>query len=427
MTKHLFFILPLICLFFLACEGETIDPARVSKSIKVTADIEGMKTRLSGSTWEKGDGIGIYMIKSGAPLSSTALAKNVHYRYDETGIFTPKNEPQTIYLPFNGSNVDFIAYYPFREELTDFTFPIDLTAQSNQAALDLMYADNVTVANMTNPNVNMIFSHQLSKIVLQISHYQNIDLSELSVILTNVPTKASFNLVNGTLTSSPETEDIALGISSDGTLAEVILLPGSDLSDSKLWFVIGDNEQVYHSSLPANTTASPLASSTLYNLNATLYTEEEEEEKADIEPGAIIPWITPPSETVTADRTETAPPAIKGSISNPYTVAQAMVSQGKNDVWVKGYIVGAFNKSINKFVSDTTGQVKTNIALADKMNETVISNMIPVNFTATAMKNALNIADNPANINRHVYIRGDLTTYYSVAGLKNADAYKFLE
>ena len=76
-------------------------------------------------------------------------------------------------------------------------------------------------------------------------------------------------------------------------------------------------------------------------------------------------------------------------------------------------------------MNDTTGQVKTNIALADKMNETVISNMIPVNFTATAMKKALNIADNPTNINRHVYIRGDLTTYYSVAGLKNADAYRF--
>lgn len=427
MIKNLFFIFPLVCLFFLGCEGETVDPPRASKSIKVTADIEGMKTRLSGSTWEKGDGIGIYMIKSEMPLSNTALAKNVHYRYDENGIFTPKTEAQEIYLPFNGSNVDFIAYYPYREELTDFTFPIDLTVQSDKVTLDLMYADNATVVNMTNPNVNMIFSHKLSKIVLQISPNRNIDLSKLSVILTNVPTKASFNMGNGVLTCYPEIEDIALGISSDGTVAEVILLPGSDLSDSKLWFVVGDNELVYHSSLPANITANPLASSTLYSLNVTLNAEEDEEVRANIEPGFIIPWITPPSEIVTADRTETAPPAIKGSISNPYTVAQAMEAQGKNNVWVKGYIVGAFNKSINKFVSDTTGQVKTNIALADKMNETVISNMIPVNFTATAMKNALNIADNPTNINRHVYIRGDLTTYYSVAGLKNADAYQFLE
>lgn len=410
-------------LLFLACEGETIDPKRASKSIRVTADIEGVKTRLSGSTWEKGDGIGIYMIKAGVPLGNTALAKNVHYQYDETGIFTPKNESQAIYLPFNGSNVDFIAYFPYRE-LTDFIVPIDLTVQSHQAALDLMYADNVTAKNMTNPSVNMLFSHRLSKIVLQIAHYRGIDLSELSVILTNVPTKASFNLVNGTLTSFPGTEDIALGISSDGTVAEAILLPGSDLSGSKLWFVIGDNEQVFQSALPATVTTNPLASSTLHNLNATLYTEEE---RAVIEPGSITPWITPPSETVTADRTEVDPPALKGSISHPYTVAQAVEAQGKDDVWVKGYIVGAFNGSISKFVTDTTGQVKTNIALADNMNETVVSNMIPVNFTAAAMKSALNIVDNPTNLNRHVYIRGNLAAYYSVPGLREAKEYRFMD
>ncbi|HCC17279.1 MAG TPA: hypothetical protein DEP83_01750 [Porphyromonadaceae bacterium] len=423
MMKLLFFILPLICLLFLACEGETIDPTRASKCIRVTADIEGVKTRLSGSTWEKDDGIGIYMIKSGVPLSNTALAQNVHYRYDETGIFTPKNESQAIYLPFNGSNVDFIAYYPYRA-LTDFVIPIDLTVQSHQAALDLMYANNVTAKNMTNPSVNMLFSHRLSKIVLQITHYRNIDLSELSVILTNVPTKASFNLVNGTLTSSPETEDIALGISSDGTVAEAILLPGSDLSESKLWFVIGDNEQVYQSTLPATVTTNPLASSTLHNLNATLYTEEE---KALIEPGSITPWITPPSETVTADRTEVAPPAIKGSISHPYTVIQAMEAQGKNDVWVKGYIVGAFDGSISKFVTDTTGQVKSNIALADNMNETVTSNMIPVSISTTTLKNALNIVDNPTNLNRHVYIRGNLAVYFSAPGLRDTKEYLFMD
>lgn len=426
MMKPHFFILPLISLLILACEGETINPDRASKKINVTADIEGVKTRLSGSTWEKGDDIGIYMTKSGVPLSNTALVKNAHYSYEGTGIFTPKNESQEIYLPFNGTNVDFVGYYPYREDLVDFVFPIDLSVQSNQAVLDLMYADNEKNKNMSNPNVKMIFSHKLTKIVIQITHHRNFDLSELSVILTNVPTKSFFNLVNGALTNSPEKENIALAINSKGTTAEAILLPGSNLSDSKLWFVIGDNEQVFNAALPPNITSKPLASSTLYNLSATLYSEEQEE-RANIEPGSITHWITPPTETISVERTETNPPLLIGSFNHPYNVAQAIEAQGKNDVWIKGYIVGAFKNSINKFVNDTTGQVRTNIALADNMNETVITKMIPVNFTTTAMKNALNIVDNPSNIKRYVYIRGDLATYYSVAGVRNVDAYKFME
>lgn len=423
--KLVVFMLMLICIFISACEGETIDPAKAGKSIRLTADIEGLKTRLSGSTWDKGDVIGVYMTHEGVPLSGSALANNVNYVYDESGVFLSKNESNAIYLPYKGENVDFIGYYPYREEITNFIYPIDLTVQSNQSALDFMYSNNAKSINMTNPNVSLSFTHRLSKIVLQIAHYRGIELSDLSVILTRIPTKATFNIVNGSLTTtSSDAEDIAMCINSDGTLAEAIVLPGTDLSGSELWFVIGDNEQVYQSSLPDALKVSPLASSTLHNLNATLYTDEEE---AIVDSGSISPWITFPSESFTANRTDSLPPAIKGTKSHPYTVSQAIEAQGKTSVWVKGYIVGAFDGSISKFVTDTTGQVRTNIALSDNMNDTVKSNMIPVNITTAELKNALNIADNPGNLNRLVFVKGDLAAYYSVPGLRNTKEYQIME
>ena len=421
--KRIFFILPLICLLLSACEGETIDPTRASKSIRLTAEIEGLKTRLSGSTWEKDDEIGVYMKRSGETLHTAALVKNINYAYNDSGYFKPKNESQAIYFPFNGSNVDFIGYYPYREDITNLIYPVDLTVQSDQAAIDLMYSNNVTGKNMSNPNVGMLFSHRLSKLVLQIAHYRNLVIDNLSVIITHVPTEASFDLTNGTLTPSPATKDIALRVNSDGTAAEAILLPGTDLSESELWFVAGNEEQVYHSPLTGIIPTNSLELSTLHQFNVTLFTDEED---AHIETGSITPWITPPSATVTANRTETTPPVIKGSKSDPYTVLQAKEAQGKTDVWVKGYIVGAFDGSINKFVTDTTGQVKTNIALSDNINETDISKMIPVNITLTTLKNALNIVDNPGNINRFVFIKGNLAAYYSVPGLRDTKEYQFM-
>lgn len=419
------FIVPLICFILLSCEGEIIDPLRVSKSVLINAEIEGMKTRLSGTTWEEGDAIGVYMKLAGASLDSSAPERNVPYSYNaETGEFEPKDEKGTIYFPFTGDRVDFIGYYPYRDPVNDFTLPIDLSVQSKQSAIDLMYADNVKDVNEDHANVRMIFSHKLSKIVMQVEHYRGIELEDLSVIITSVPVTGSFDLKSGNLTVDSTTTDVACSVNKDCTLAEAILMPGTDLSGSELWFVTGEGAEAYKVDLDTLFTPGSLSPSTQYTFVATLFTDEV---KVVTDSTGIIPWNSLDSVTITANRTTDSPPVIKGSRSDPYTVAQAINNQDKQDVWAIGYIVGAFDGSINKFVTDTTGQVTTNVALADNRDETDITHMLPVNFTSTSLKNALNICDNPLNINRLVMIRGDLEAYYSAPGMKTADDYLFLE
>jgi len=184
---------------------------------------------------------------------------------------------------------------------------------------------------------------------------------------------------------------------------------------------LGD-DQVYHIPL-AGVATSPLAQSTQYLFNVTLFTEED----PVISTGEITDWLTAPSQTITADRSGDLPPAIKGSKTDPYTVLQAIANQGKTEVWVKGYIVGAFDGAISKFVTDTTGQVRTNVSLADLATETDAAHMLPVNITLSAMKNALNIVDNPGNMGRPVMIKGNLAAYYSVPGLRETTDYQFLD
>jgi hypothetical protein len=422
--KHIFFILPLVCLLLSACEGETIDPIRESKSIRLTANIQGLKTRLSGSTWDKGDAIGVYMKKEGESLNSTVIANNINYIYNDSGYFKPKNESQAIYFPFNGSNVDFVGYYPYRENISDFIYPVDLTVQSDQAAIDLMYSNNVTGRNMSTPNVNMLFSHRLSKLVLQIKHYRNLVMDNLSVIITQVPTEASFDLTNGTLKPSTAKKDIALNVNSDGTAAEAILLPGTDLSGSELWFVIGNNEQIYRLSLAGIIPSDTMALSSLHQLDVTLFSNEE---YARIANGSIAPWITLPSITVTANSSETLPPVIKGTKSNPYTVMEAKEAQGKTEVWVKGYIVGGFSGTIiGSFTSNLSEVKMSNIAIADVQNETETVKIMPVELPTGFIRDNLNLQSNPGNLNKQVLLKGDLITYFSVLGLKNPKEYQII-
>ena len=65
--KWRFFVL-MMGLLLPACEGEEINPPGARTAILLTAEIEGVRTRLSASSWEKGDAIGVYMKKAGSPL-----------------------------------------------------------------------------------------------------------------------------------------------------------------------------------------------------------------------------------------------------------------------------------------------------------------------------------------------------------------------
>lgn len=422
--KCLFFFL-IIGFILAACEGEEFNPTGVKTAIRLNAEIEGMRTRASGTTWVGGDAIGVYMKIKSEELGATALKKNVKYIYNEgTGHFEPMSENETLYFPTNGEAVDFIGYYPYREDISAFTLPIDLTVQSQQSIIDLMYADNVKNVSQEESQITMSFSHKLSRIVFQMEHYLVIEQNDFAVIITGVPTAGSFDLTDGSLTVDSATTDIACCVNDDFTLAEAILMPGTDLSGSNLWFLIDGGEIAYK--VPLNTlfNSGPLIASTQYTFNAVLYTDKV---KVETDSTEIIPWITPPSVTFTAERSTDTPPQFKGTEANPYSVAQAIDKQGKKDVWVKGYIVGAFKTTINNFVTDPSSEARTNIALADSPGETEASRMLLVNFTTAALKDALNICDNPSNIGRQVMIKGDFSEYYSVPGMRNPYDYKFLE
>ena len=113
-----------------------------------------------------------------------------------------------------------------------------------------------------------------------------------------------------------------------------------------------------------------------------------------------------------------------------YTVANALTAfnqGGKDDVAVEGYIVGVYNSDskVGEFTDDTT--IASNILLADAADEEDATNCLIVQLVyQTEVRDSLNLKTNPGNYRRKVKVTGDITAYYSVAGLKNPTAYEFL-
>ena len=112
-----------------------------------------------------------------------------------------------------------------------------------------------------------------------------------------------------------------------------------------------------------------------------------------------------------------------GTKDNPYTVADLMQLYNENTasaaVWVKGTILGSCTGMGFDSFSDVTGTSasNTNIVIGDNTNK------IPVQLPAGAVRNALNLQANPANLGKEVALYGTIEKYFSVAGFKNVTDY----
>lgn len=193
-----------------------------------------IQSRVSGNTWNANDEVGIYMMNAGSGIEA-ATAQNKKYIAQTNGTLTaaPGNG---IYLPESG-NVDFIAYYPYTTSVSGNKLAVNVSDQSNPAAIDLIYSNGTKeVAATTATTISLGFTHQLTKVTLNVTKDGTIEtLNGLGVNIKGISTEGEFNLADGTLTATAGTnnKDVAMYIDAQGTTATAtaIILPTAASTD----------------------------------------------------------------------------------------------------------------------------------------------------------------------------------------------------
>lgn len=225
-----------ISLFVLSssCKKETT-PEVVNPSgtaVTFSSSINGqIKTKALNDTWETSDAIGVFM-KTGTGLSN-ASASNKNYNTTGDGEFKPSTTDQTIFYPADGSTVDFVAYYPFKSSIPGNIYSVDVTNQSSQSAIDLLYANNATGLSKTSTTANLVFTHQLSKVEFTVKNGTGVaNLNDLTVALAGLNTKANFDLATGILSGASQVVDFPAKTTAKtgSVLAEAIVVPTADAS-----------------------------------------------------------------------------------------------------------------------------------------------------------------------------------------------------
>jgi endonuclease G len=153
------FVLLFGLLLLNACDTEKDsleNPLDNANQVKFQATIgAASSTRASGTEWDAGDAIGVYALNGGETLPSGVYdgKENIKYTTPGSGTFTAATAG--ISFPETGGALDFVAYYPYQETIDGYTYNINVTNQSNSAAIDLLYSNNAKGKTKGNPLVNL--------------------------------------------------------------------------------------------------------------------------------------------------------------------------------------------------------------------------------------------------------------------------------
>ncbi len=241
--KWCFLALSSFLFFVLGCDKSENPSVHETENLSVSFTAlknNGETTRASGTSWDNGDKIGVFAIKSQSTLQQENIVdnnENLPFTTNGSGFFFP--QAKSIYYPQDGSPMDIISYYPYKESMDNYVYPIDIAEQT-----DFFYSNNLKGINKDDiGNNTLVFNRVLSKLVLNIAaKTANTPLNGLSVTMSGAKTRASFSLSTGILSAEENSiTDIALPLSGSETQKQVsaLLLPETNGGQIKIHFKIG--------------------------------------------------------------------------------------------------------------------------------------------------------------------------------------------
>ena len=281
--KHLKYLFLFIGLaLFASCSESDVEGGVIAdkNQAKFSGVVKELHTRVTGTSWDENDEIGIYALIGEQEVVYDNMS-NVQYKTSKgDGVFAPTGP--TIRFPDDGSNLDFVAYYPYDSKVTDLEYTVE-------RGTDLLYSNNATGQNKETPDVSLEFKHALSKLVLNVGLGNNLtSLEGLAVTINNVSTTGKVNLANGDVTVD-EAESITptVTLTEDNKKATIteIVMPTQDLQNAEIVFTLGDN--TYKWSPKAET---ELASNTQYSYKLNLNVEAGELVVVEIGKATIGDW-----------------------------------------------------------------------------------------------------------------------------------------
>lgn len=192
----------LILAFFNSCVNhigeEDTDDGLIP--ISLSSKIQYQSTRVTETTFEEKDAIGLYVLVKPETLDGERHADNIKFTYS-AGNLTPESK---IYYPESKEICSFISYYPYkRKAVADNKTTIDVNTKTGQADWSSFSASDFLVATASDISpgkspVNLAFNHKLYRLNIKLKPSDIYTVEKLLALkpvveIADVYTKAAYN------------------------------------------------------------------------------------------------------------------------------------------------------------------------------------------------------------------------------------------
>jgi uncharacterized protein (TIGR02145 family) len=242
--------------------GDTIKEG--TTPISFSAKVSKPTTRVGSNGFNLGDQVGLYAVVSSSSLAGNRYIDNLKLEYTATNTLTPE---RTVFYPEGNVALDFIAYYPYRENAVlasantlDLQVAADQHSDDNFALSDFLAARKTGVKSGSKA-VSLTFKHEFAKLKFTLVPPTGDDLKELlaanpTVLLTNMLSHCVYNMETDAIIASSDKHDLQPHgtwkmNAKDGCLEgkEVIVVP-QDIVTGEESVVMEWGGRIYTCSLP---------------------------------------------------------------------------------------------------------------------------------------------------------------------------------
>ena len=329
--KKLIYLSLAATLWLSSCSQETmLNSQNGNGQVIFKGNMAQLQTRVNGNVWDGGEQVGIYMIKSNPGTLTTANIitgcgnKAYNASAGVSATFSPVNGID-MYYPNDDSFVKFLAYHPYSNAVTtDFKLPINLSNQTDQSAIDILYApittDNYNISTTTAVSLN--FTHKLVKLVFKISNAEGTMTPVADGITVGIPNQfiaGALDLTDGTVATSGSIVTLTTASTTSGTTvtAEAIVFPKTGTAGTEVTFT-NSAGRLYSATIPYSHTNWEAGNLYTYNITlpASLFTA------ASIT-GTITDWNNMSDSNVTGITVYDISWYIASGAASPYTIDNA--------------------------------------------------------------------------------------------------------